>query len=323
MTRYLKMNSGRIASLVLLAVYIAISIFTVSIVNYEMRREALVEAEAKAKLILDRNLATHTYFSQDMKPRLFEWTTPFRSAQYFDPTWMSSTYAIRKIETHFKSLNHFGYSYKECAINARSPENEADEFERSFLDQLNRDAGPTFWSGMRAFEGKPFFVTLRKAEILEPSCLRCHGEPIQAPVDMVKLYGDNRSFHRQVGDVASAISIRIPLSEAHAAANAFSLRLSAVLLAAIGLLLLVQQRLNARYIFRPLSQVRKKALEISASEDHLGEEIPLTHGKDLAELTNAFNRMSKSLRRNREQLEALVADRTRELVIANRQLVDN
>jgi hypothetical protein len=50
---------------------------------------------------------------------------------------MSSTYAVREIDKYFKSLEPGEYYYKECAIDARSPENEADEYEKSFIEELN------------------------------------------------------------------------------------------------------------------------------------------------------------------------------------------
>jgi len=68
----------------------------VVLVNRGMRQQALAEAEKKARILLDRNFATHTFFSQIMKPRLLKWSAPFRSIDYFDPSWMSSTYAVRK-----------------------------------------------------------------------------------------------------------------------------------------------------------------------------------------------------------------------------------
>jgi hypothetical protein len=72
------------------------------------RTVALKEAEAKALIILNRNLATHTYFNQKLKPSLFSWTEPFRKPEYFDPVWMSSTYAIREIERIYQALNKEG-----------------------------------------------------------------------------------------------------------------------------------------------------------------------------------------------------------------------
>ena len=73
---------GTLLNLSLALVSMAAAISIVVLVNLNMRRQALVEAESKARILLDRNMATHTYFSQIMKPRLFEWTAPFRSIDY-------------------------------------------------------------------------------------------------------------------------------------------------------------------------------------------------------------------------------------------------
>jgi PAS domain S-box-containing protein len=54
--------------------------------------------------------------------------------------------------------------------------------------------------------------------------------------------------------------------------------------------------------------------------EHLGEEIPIPGGKEVCELTLAFNTMSKSLLRHREQLEGLVRERTEQLSSANEVL---
>jgi len=45
-------------------VFIVAAVMIVFLVNRNMRQQALVEAETKARIILDLNLATHTYFSQ-------------------------------------------------------------------------------------------------------------------------------------------------------------------------------------------------------------------------------------------------------------------
>ena len=122
--------------LIISAGYLLVAATVVVMINYQMRQQALLEAESKARLILDHNLATHTYFSHQLKPKLFDWTKSFRSSDYFEPTWMSSTYAIREIEKYFEAISPRKYYYKECAIDARSPENEADPYEQSFLKKL-------------------------------------------------------------------------------------------------------------------------------------------------------------------------------------------
>ena len=113
-------------------------------------------------MILDRNLAIHTYFAHQLKPKVFEVTDKVMPGGYFDPVWMSSTYAIREIDKYFKALAGGDYYYKECAINARSPQNEADEYEKKFILAMNADRGLQRRQAIRVFNGKPFLVVLQR-----------------------------------------------------------------------------------------------------------------------------------------------------------------
>lgn len=263
------MRERNVFLLFLVALFVVASVATVALVNHEMKKAAMDEAVDKARLILDRNMATHTYFSQDMKPHIFAWSDPFRSEEYFDPTWMSSTYAVRSIDEYFRTLNPAAYYYKECAVNARSPQNEADDEERSFIAAMNSDPTLDIWWGTRTIDGQPFFVVMRKGEVVEPSCLRCHGNPSDAPRDLIKLYGDSRSFGRRVGEAASAISIRIPLGEALEKADSFSIRLSALLVAVLVILFCTYMFLSDRMVVKPLIRIRHQAMEIAEKEQRL------------------------------------------------------
>jgi len=294
-------------------VFIIAAGIVVITVNDSMRQQALIEAHSKARVILDRNLATHTYFSQIMKPSIFAWSEPFRSKEYFDHTWMSSTYAIREIEKYFKSLNPSGYSFKDAAIDARSPENEADEYERVFLEKLAMDKKLESESTIRTIGGAPYLVVLRKGEVMEASCLKCHSHPKNAPKGLTDNYGSERSFNRKAGDLVSAVSLRIPLAEAYASANIFSWKLSAILIAVLLCLFAIQSWLYRRYLLKPLNVMRGKAREIASFDGHLGEQIPQPLGRELSELTATFNEMSVKLRYDRDHMEELVNQRTEEL----------
>ncbi len=295
-------------------VFIIAAVIVVISVNHSMRQQALIEAQSKARLILDRNLATHTYFSHILKPGIFAWSEPFRTKEYFDPAWMSSTYAVREIEKYFKSINPSGYSFKDAALNARSPENEADEYERAFLEKLSADKKLVSESTVRIIDGKPFLVVLRKGEVMEESCLRCHSHPKAAPKGLIDYYGSERSFNRKTGDVVSAVSLRIPLAEAYAAANIFSVKLSAILLIVLAGLFTFQYWLYRRYVLEPLNVIQEKTVQIATNDEYLGEEISQPFGRELNELAAAFNDMSIKLRRDRDDLEKLVDIRTETLL---------
>ena len=215
------------------------------------------------RMLLSHNLAVHTYFSHELKPKLFAWSEPFRSPDYFEPTWMSSTYAIRQMNHYFKSLEQSKYYYKECAINARSPENEADPYEKTFLEELQKNPKLVTRSEIRTINGQPFFVIMRRGEQMEGSCLRCHSTPDRAPDNLVKVYGPTRSFGRRVGEQVQAISIRIPLAAAYEQANYLSWQLSGMFLAMLGVLFAGQAWISKRWLFDPMEAIRHKAQEIA------------------------------------------------------------
>ncbi|MEW6235482.1 MAG: DUF3365 domain-containing protein [Candidatus Omnitrophota bacterium] len=313
-------NIRVIVNIVTAFVFLAAAVLVVILVNINMRRQALMEAEFKARLLLEHNLAIHSFFARDLKPKLFELSEPFRGEDYFEPVWMSSTYAIRIIKKYFDELTDTDYYYKECAINARSPENEADEYEKSFLSDLNTNPKLLEQSDIRRYNGQPYFVFLRRGETMEESCLRCHSEPANAPRQMIDRYGADRSFQRHVGEVVSAVSLRIPLSEAYREAGRFSWALSSLLLLLLGFLFLFQYWLNRRFLFAPLSSIRDEALKISTGESHLGKEIPLPFGKELREFAQAFNAMSLNLRHHMDHLEDKIRERAANLLNANKLL---
>jgi len=307
-------------ALVLGLLFVILSVIVVVLVNMTMRRLALTDAEHDARMLLDHNLAISSYFSQDLKPKLFERLGPTSSKDYFEPVWMSSTYAKRKIDGYFRHFNKSPYYYKECAINARSPENEADDYEKAFLVDLQNSPRLTTKSAIRVLDGKPYFTLLRRGEAMEESCLRCHSSPEQAPGDLVRHYGPERSFHRKVQDVVQAISIRIPLSEGFSSATRFSYYLSGLLLLTFGGGFLFVWVGNKRLIISPMANIQEQALHIASEQEHLGETIPEPKLRELRDLVVAFNQMSVALRKTYDELEQRVLERTKELAMERERL---
>ena len=136
-------SSGpRISTILSTAVVLAASFAcaaVVAVVHTELRRRALEEAATRAELLLERNLATHQYFTEQLKPAVNEALERNGNAEELDPIWMSSTYAVREMDRMLRNIGFGDYYYKEAAVGARSPLNEADETERDFIRALNRD----------------------------------------------------------------------------------------------------------------------------------------------------------------------------------------
>lgn len=158
-----------------------VSILMVFAANNVQKQYALSVAEKKSLILLQHNLAIHSYINNQLKPRIFALTEKDRDSDFFDPTWMSSTYAVREIDKIYGKDSSYRYYYKEAAINARSPQNEADAFERDFIERLNKDQKLQKISGVRDLGGKPYFYTLIRGESMERGCMRCHSTHDKAP----------------------------------------------------------------------------------------------------------------------------------------------
>ncbi len=303
---------------VLLFALMAVSL--VMLVHWQMKKQALDNAESKAQMMLDRNLATHQYFSQQLKPNIFKWTEHFMDKDYFDPSWMSSTYAVREIDKIFHQLNKEPYFYKESAINSRSAETEADPHEKEFLSELQKDSGLNTKTEVRYFDGVPYLTVLERGETMEASCLRCHSNPDSAPQGLVGIYGPTRSFGRSVDEVVQAISIRIPLEAAYGKAENATLELSVLMLSFLFAGFAVLFLFTRKQIVNPLGKLTEMASLIAHEEKNLGITIPEPERPELRELAGAINLLSTTLKTSRDELEARVADRTAELSLSNERL---
>ncbi|MDZ7759874.1 MAG: DUF3365 domain-containing protein [Desulfovermiculus sp.] len=305
---------------ILSAIFLVAGVILIVLVNFSMRQQALEEAQSKARIILDRNLATHTYFTHQLKPSVFELAGEPKSEVPFDPVWMSSTYAVREIDDYFQELSESGYYYKECAINARSPANEADAFEKKFIRELNKDPDLIEKTAIRTMNEHSYFQVLRKSETMEQTCLTCHSKPEMAPEGLVQKYGARRSFGREEGEVISAISIRIPLEQAYSQANAFSMQLSAMLLVLLGILYAILILIHKRLVHSPLAALQRQAQGITEDPGMLGTKVNPPAIREFSNLAEQFNTMSSRLKKSMDHLEDQVQVRTGELQRTNEQL---
>jgi len=290
------------------------------IVNIYMRKNALLEAEQKANVLLENMMAVQTYFSHQLRPTLLKNIKIFQTDNHFDPRWMSASYAIRQILKYSHPFLQGDYYYKECATNARSPENEATDYEIDFLELLKKNDKLVMKSSIRNINDRPYLVILRRGITPTKSCLRCHGKTERAPKEIIEIYGSEKSFNKKLEDLIYATSIRIPLYKAYAIANQFSIQLSLILLFLLTLLFIIQHLLLKKHVFTPLLQLQEKTTLISTNQDHLGDELNIPSGKELGNLTISFNAMSKSLRYHINNLDKMVKERTEKLSEMNTQL---
>jgi len=87
----------------------------------------------------------------------------------------------------------------------RHDANRPDDFEKQAIERMKADKERKFEEG---FVGNSY----RYAEpiFVVESCLKCHGDPKDAPEAVIKKYGDQKAFGYKVGDLRGVISVTLP-----------------------------------------------------------------------------------------------------------------
>lgn len=306
-----KYKTSAVLSFISILGFSVLSLSFLIVVNYFEKKNALIYAKEKAEIILDKNLSVHDYFTIDLKPSLFKILKDSVSSEnYFDPTWKSSTFAIKKLNTYFENRNSSGYYYKDAALNARSKENEADVYELEYLNNINNNPDLEAEEGILTIDDNPYYYLLKKGETMDKSCLICHSTPENAPKGLVNIYGDKRSFNRNDGEIISVVSIRIPLTQAFERANHNIWVISLIILVVFISMVIVYYLTQKRLIFNPLAVLNNQANSIAENHSLLGKPLDTNTTAEITQLFLSFNIMSKSLFEYNQNLEDKIEEKT-------------
>ncbi len=288
--------------IILLIIFVP-SIFLIGLTNFFMKRMAYREAYEKMEILTVRTNAIHEYLNQVARPVIFELMEEYNIPDsFFRPEIMSSTYAVREINNIFKANLDTEYYFKEIADNPRNPENQADAYEREILELFNRDRRITSQEKIGERFGEMSLIFINKGEVLEESCLRCHYEPANAPLGLIEVYGDERGFYKQAGEVVSAQSVAIPLTEAYAFANRLSLFFALAIFSLMGFVYISISKLTDRDILSRIRDLENYCRQVMEGKLKIGENLPAVREDEIGYLQNMFNKMALKIKQYENKL---------------------
>ncbi len=289
-----------ITGLVLAVLFIALSLDFA----YQ-QRQADADLLIKASLVAKQQQATRSFFSRSSGEYVHG-----GEARPLEPSEVGEG-----VSDIFADLSKS--QVKQTNLHPRIPENAPDDFERAALEYFMQDPqNNEFWQRVTLSDGTPAFryvMALRAEE----SCLRCHGQP-RGELDPTGYPKEGL----ELGDVAGAISVILPMRETLASARTESLRLAALVvfiaLLCFGLIWLILYR----QVATPLAELADVATHIGTGNFVIEPERlqSLKANQETAVVAQAFEQMSDRLQELYAGLEQKVAERTRELEEANREL---
>lgn len=159
----------------------------------------------KLELALEFELAIRQYIYDEVQPRMFA----MLSEDEFIPEIMSSSYVARRVLERVQSVRP-DVVVKFSAQNPRNPVNLAGPKELEMIAWFNEDTDRDYWYGTVTMEGREYNAIFHAMRMTE-NCLRCHGDPADAPRELVERYGAEAAFHLPFDRVVGLDTLMAPL----------------------------------------------------------------------------------------------------------------
>lgn len=235
---------------------------------------AFGEAEKQAIDVLLVHRAIHSYITRTQRPEMYRLASEgLLYKDYFSPELMSFTFIARNIRDLIneqrKKHDLEPIYFKLATDNPRNPINRADPIESKLLARMN--AGElSEHRELLTVDGKRYLYLALPIDRSTPGCLRCHGEPKDAPADMVKTYGTEDGYYESADAIRALISIRVPFEPVDKAANEIFHVLAAAILAVTAVIYLLIVYFMTRMDAQQRTILSKNAeLEVLSVTDHL------------------------------------------------------
>jgi diguanylate cyclase (GGDEF)-like protein/PAS domain S-box-containing protein len=291
------------------------SVFVIYQTCERQRTHARELVTQQAALVLEYNLAIRDYAANTIRP-LMESRI---GKDEFIPEAMSTSFISRSIFEEVRK-KFPGCVIRFASDNPRNPVNKAAPDELRMIEyfrknpQVDRKIDEIDIDGRRYMA---FFVP----KYVKPDCLRCHGDPKDAPAELLRRYGATASFHRPLGDVAGLDTVAVPLDKVNAAATSAMLRQSLLLSVGFALLFTSVVIVFRLAVTRRLAAMASHFHKIAAdAQSTRMTPVQFMGSDEIGMVGTAFNKLIGELRSVYASLEQRVAGRTAELSESNLEL---
>lgn len=211
------MTSKNRSTLVILAVTFILAFIVLAIAFRDYTEKyAIDEAQKLVQDSLLTHRAIHQYVNKVSRQEIYRLKKEGDLYEdYFSPKTLSFTYTARGIKDFLnKERSKSGLPevyFKLASNNPRNEINRADEAESQLLKMMNDGLIEDYREVIEEPDGGKYLYIAIPTKPITRGCLRCHGDPDDAPEEMVAMYPKAKGYFEDVGDIRALISIRIPL----------------------------------------------------------------------------------------------------------------
>jgi len=296
----------------LLSCIAVISVINLTALYFFVQNTQEKEVYTQASIVLQQADAVQNYVRHTLRPKMFA----LASGRFIVEA-MSTSFISRSVMERTGSFKQ-DFLYRRVAINARNKDFEANEVELELIAHFRGAPGESLWTGHKVIEGRKMFVMARPVTFAG-SCLVCHGEPGNAPVEIGQQYGDH-GFHHNLNSIDGVDLVGVPTQAYTAQSNArFALYVAIYLFISFFILFFIFLTFQRVVVvnLRTLSKHFRKNFR-----DQKGVELlrRVEHGDEMEEMIEGMESLSQHLYETEQQLKHYTAGLEVEVAARTRQI---
>ncbi|MBF0329066.1 MAG: PAS domain S-box protein [Nitrospirae bacterium] len=201
-----------------LIVPLIVAIIFAAILHIAINRYFIHQAKDDIMNILLSNKGFHLYIQKVLHPAIFSaMDHGYVAKDFYNPQVLSSSYIVRTMHGLYNEERQKDgmrpIYYKMAANNPRNPVNKADEREAKLIKLFNENPSVKEYEEVVTVKGEKYLYYAIPFLKNEQRCMRCHGNPEDAPIGLRKLYPLEGGFHEKVGEIRAVESMRVPIEK--------------------------------------------------------------------------------------------------------------
>jgi HAMP domain-containing protein len=268
----------------LVLLYLASVAGSVPVVYYFARKQVEAQAARELNLLVDMVKSVQGYVVKDLRPYLTK-------QQIFYSPAVSGIVATARIARNFQELQP-AYYIKSSSDNPLNEDNWPEPLEQQLLERYRGDEKLGNLIEIGTIKGRNYLVS-STPKASTPECLRCHGDPQQAPDDVRKTYGTTSGYHYEPKGVVGVSVVGVPFEDIQSVTVQRSLWVTGMLTALFAAIFVIVNLLVRRYLISPILSIARTASAVSQGD--LEQQVRMDRNDELGELAHSFELMRRSL----------------------------
>jgi two-component system cell cycle sensor histidine kinase/response regulator CckA len=285
--------------------------------TYRMTNRRLNDVVVQqADMALQFDLSIRSYVGKVVRPMMYD----LLGEDEFVPETMSTSYVARSIfeDVHKQFPDTI---IKFSSDNPRNPVNQAGPEEMEVIRYFNDNPHIERWSGQIEINGRAYLANF-SARRMKPSCLKCHGDPADAPRSLIERYGDKAGFHRPLGEVIGTDTVAIPLSTMTRSLWTESVDTFILIGLSVAFFFFIITAIIRLHVTAPLSKISRHMSEAASGDSYRDiAKLRVASRDEIGDVARSFNVLFSKLHEFYNSLEDKVAERTADLKQANDNLL--